>query len=82
MKHNLKNRPKIEDVWKNELSGTEDGYNSEAASIAGKMEEWFEGFKKELRQILEECKTTDKYDYDNETYESCVREILGENDQT
>ena len=66
MKYNLKNRPH---------SRIRHVYLLE-------FEEWFEGFQKELRQILEECKTTDKYDYDNETYESCVREILGENDQT
>ena len=55
MKFNMKNRPKIEDVWKSELSGTEDGYNSEAASIAGEMEEWFEGFQKELQEWYGQC---------------------------
>ena len=80
MKHNLENRPKIEDVWKSELSGTEDGYNSEAASIAGKMEEWFEGFQKELQKRIQHWESLIQ---PNDCYHKiyCVnfaKEILGE----
>ena len=77
MKYNLKNRPKMESVWKNELSGTEDGYNSEAASIAGEMEEWFEDFQKELQEIMPSYERATINPYDNEK-RRIIMEILGE----
>jgi len=65
MKFNLKNRPKVrsEDLSK-ELSAT----------IALGMEDWFEGFEKELREKLKH------YEFEGQNWElqEILKEILGD----
>ena len=65
MKYNLKNRPK--------MAAQEHGRD---CYEYGEVEEWFEGFQKELGEWrCKEGQSPDMIDF-------LIKEILGENDQT
>lgn len=64
MEFNLKNRPK----WCSAFEGHE-------LSHRMSIEEWFEGFEKELREKMAQLERTDRTAYGK----SILKEILGEN---